>query len=60
MGWTWKDEPDRYKPTKCKCCRKCWFDILTQRCVYGGPYDGYIYEDGHVEVLEDEDENEKQ
>lgn len=50
-GWSFADEPRRYKPFKCAVCRKCYFDLVTNRCVYGGPYEGYLMPDGSLEKL---------
>ena len=34
-------EPGRYISIKCAVCESCHFDIKTNCCVCGGPYDGY-------------------
>ena len=34
--------PHRYKPTSCACCAKCWLDLKTGHCLYGGPFTGYV------------------
>lgn len=30
------------RPITCACCKKCWLDLRTGYCIYGGPYTGYI------------------
>lgn len=40
-------EGERWQPTSCACCTKCWLIAQTHnpgrrgRCVYGGPFLGY-------------------
>ncbi len=52
-GWNWADEPERYKPIKCAVCDRCFLDLKTGHCVFGGPYRGYQHPDGRVETLEE-------
>ncbi len=40
-----RDEPLYLVPHTCPCCKKCWKIIAgkgTGRCVWGGPYLGYV------------------
>ncbi len=30
--------------TACAVCRKCWKNRDTGRCIYGGPFDGFVRE----------------
>ena len=44
-----KEIKDKTKLHKCGCCDKCQIYIegpMKGYCSYGGPYKGYIYEDG--------------
>lgn len=36
---------------KCSCCKKCWVDLKTGRCLAGGPFDGYT-KDKDIEAPE--------
>ena len=40
-GFHFSQHPERYRPISCPVCKKCWFDIKTNACVYGGPFNGY-------------------
>ncbi len=33
---------DNVVPTKCEVCLKCWKSMTTGRCLYGGPFLGYV------------------
>lgn len=47
------DDPARYQPTRCACCRHCWLKRSTGRCVHDGPFDGWRRPDGTVATLDD-------
>lgn len=49
-GWS-LDDPTLWEPMSCTVCDKCFRDLHTlrhtghERCVYGGPFSGYVRED---------------
>ena len=48
---TWKK-----KPHSCGCCHKCFVYVegpMKGRCIYAGPYDGYLLPDGSYVNLSD-------
>ena len=38
-----KEKESNLVPITCACCKKCWLDLDTGYCIYGGPYKGYYY-----------------
>ena len=51
-----------HTPCKCNVCRKCWkmndpLSSLNGSCMYGGPYGGYITDDGRTITLEEDSGN---
>ena len=36
-----KQKQESLVPITCSCCKKCWLDLKTGYCIYGGPYSGY-------------------
>jgi hypothetical protein len=29
-------------PVRCAVCKQCWREEDTLRCIYNGPFDGYV------------------
>jgi len=27
---------------KCSVCKHCWLNVMTEKCIYGGPFAGYV------------------
>lgn len=32
-------------PVYCACCKKCWYNKKYNKCMCGGPFDGYSDKD---------------
>jgi len=30
--------PQRFRPCKCSACQRCWLDVQSMHCLFGGPY----------------------
>lgn len=37
-------QPVKLKEISCAVCNKCWYNPITNMCIYGGPYKGYKIE----------------
>jgi hypothetical protein len=48
-----KNEFEGFQPITCACCTECYLDPRTQRCITGGPYEGYRRPDGAIIDRED-------
>lgn len=41
------EKPSPYtERTSCACCKACWRDPKTGRCMHGGPFAGYTTNEG--------------
>lgn len=34
--------PHLFRRCSCAVCNTCWFDVEYGRCIYGGPFSGYV------------------
>ena len=51
--------PEQFTPCVCNLCDKCWFNLATGHCVFGGPFTHYRMPDGtnKIPMKECRDEN---
>ncbi len=41
--------------SKCANCQVCWIFLDTGKCIYGGPYSGYVYDHDWADHFQEPD-----